>query len=136
MRPKLINPVQVTLHPQIAAATDNLGDATVMARRGEPIVLLAQADVTRQVSGTEGSVGLHQSNGRILIVLSSALRGHVPKTDDLIEMPDGVKLFVTDAQPAFPEAARLGSAGRFQGYRLVLSDRGPSRQAPVRFRDA
>ena len=57
-----------------------------------------------------------------------------PKTNDLIELVVGDKLFVIDVQPAFQKRRSLGHPdGGWDGWRLVLTDRQPVMSAATQY---
>jgi hypothetical protein len=127
------NKVRVTVRPmKPVVAGDAFGDAPVMTSHLRDTTVTG---VVMQVTMTSGTVKPGQpGRDRDVRALAILRRKDVPRDqswtpsiNDVIELPDGEKLFIVDVQNAFPKRRSLGRPnGGFGGWRLVLSDLTPT----------
>jgi hypothetical protein len=136
MRDRTLRKQVVTVRPLNAQQGDSFGDAPILTSQTR----LSGFRLKIQVSHTFG-VSFEASKGpggttsdvRIVGLIRkrdvppNAPDGWSPTKNDLFELADGYKLFMSTVEPAYPRRISIGSPnGGFDGWRVVFTDQNPS----------
>jgi hypothetical protein len=126
------------LRPRVV---DSLGDAPIVMpdNRYNGFKMKMSVTWTSRKMAEPGDVGRDEDKTALAVIRNRDVPptvegGYRPATNDIVELVSGEKLFVMDAQPAFPRRRSIGSPdGGWDGWRLTLVDRQPTLSAATEY---
>lgn len=141
MRARLSRPQMITIRGLRTQEADVMGDAPVVVAKNRKVSFRMRAQImwTGGLTGEAGTPGRDIFKRMVALIRNrdvppSAPDDWRPITNDLVELASGAKLFIMDAQPAFPRKISIRTPdGGWDGWRLILTDRQSTMQAATQY---
>jgi hypothetical protein len=139
MRDRSTKTQWVTVRPLVPQQTDSLGDAPIVASDNRVTGFRMKMKVSHSsgMGAGAGRPGRDENVTAFALVRNRDVPPTVtwtPGQNDIIELAGGQKLFVVNAQPAWPIRASIRRPdGGFAGWRLSLADGQPTLSAATQY---